>query len=299
MTFATGHPKPRPGAESGDRFGNSVTLPDGRRLAYCDWGEGGAAPVVVLHGAPGSRRFRPDPPVTAAAGVRVVTFDRPGFGASDRFEGRSLLDTPRDVTVLADHLGLDRFAVVGVSAGGPHALACAVALGNRVRRVAVASMPGPLDEVPGAWAALPERIRIAAERARVDPPRAVRGVVRYMQRYAADPIAYLEGGPPADRSVIGDRRWREMLLADVAEALRPGAEGFADDMVALWRPWGFRLDQVPAGVRIWHGAQDRRGAPDFECLTARLPGARATEWPDQGHYGVMPRWGEVLAALAG
>jgi pimeloyl-ACP methyl ester carboxylesterase len=274
----------------------SVTLPDDRRLAYCDWGEPGRPPVLLLHGAPGSRRFHPNESATAEAGVRLVTFDRPGFGASDRFEGRSLLDTPTDVAALADYLGLDRFAVVGVSAGGPHALACAVALGDRVRRVAVASMPGPLDEVPGAWAALPERIRIAAERARVDPARAVRGVVRYMQGYAAEPAIYLDGGPPADRAVIGDPRWREMLLADVAEALRAGAEGFADDMVALWRPWGFQLDEVPAGVRIWHGAQDTRGAADFECLRARLPGARATVWADQGHYGAVPGWSELLAS---
>lgn len=278
-------------------FGQTVELPDRRRLAYCDWGEPDASPVILLHGAPGSRRFHPDERVTAAAGVRLVTFDRPGFGASDRLEGRSLLDTPPDVAVLADHLGLDRFAVVGVSAGGPHALACAVALGDRLRQVAVTSMPGPLDEVPGAWAALPERIRVAAERARVDPSRAVQGVVRYMQRYAADPAVYLEGGPPADRAVVGDARWRSMLLADVAEALRAGADGFADDMVALWRPWGFGLDQVPPGVRVWHGAQDTRGAPDFECIAGGLPRPRVAVWPDQGHYGVVPRWGEVLADL--
>ena len=276
----------------------SVALPDGRRLAYCDWGDPDGVPVVLFHGAPGSRRFHPDEQVTAAAGVRLVTFDRPGFGASDRLEGRSLLDTAPDVAALADHLGLDRFAVVGVSAGGPHALACSVVLRDRLQNVAVASTPGPLSEVPGAWAALPERMRIAAERARVDPPGAVRGVVRYMQRYAAEPATYLQGGPRADRAVISDPPRREMLLADVAEALRPGAEGFADDMVGLWRPWGFRLDEVPRGVHVWHGAEDTRGAPDFECLAARFPGAHATVWPDQGHYGVVPRWGEILAAVA-
>jgi pimeloyl-ACP methyl ester carboxylesterase len=274
----------------------SLALTDGRRLAFRDWGDRGGSPVVLLHGAPGSRRFHPDPAVTRALGVRLIAFDRPGFGASDRREGRCLLDTPPDVAALADHLALGRFALVGVSAGGPHALACAVALGDRVTRVAVASMPGPLDEVPGAWEALPERIRVAAERARVDPPRSVRGVVRYMERYAAAPATYLQGGPPADRAAVVDPRWREMLLADLAEALRPGATGFADDMVALWRRWGFGLADVPAGVTLWHGAQDRRGAPDFECLVSRLPGARPTVWPDQGHYAVLDRWAEVLGA---
>lgn len=265
----------------------SLALGDGRRLAYRDWGDRHGRPVVLLHGAPGSHRFHPDPDATASVGVRLISFDRPGFGASDRRAGRSLLDTPPDVAALADHLELDRFAIAGVSAGGPHALACAVVLGPRVDRVAVASMPGPLDEVAGAWAALPDRIRIAAERARVDAPGSVRGVVRHMERYVAEPARYLQGGPPADRAALVDARWREMLLADITEALGPGAAGFADDMVALWRPWGVRLADVGAAVQVWHGAQDTRAAADFECLSARLRRARPAVWPDQGHYGVL------------
>jgi pimeloyl-ACP methyl ester carboxylesterase len=125
--------------------------------------------VLLFHGAPGSRLFGPSADVPRRCGVRLITFDRPGFGGSDRREGRTVLDTAGDVTALADGLGVDRFAVVGVSAGGAHALACAFALGDRVSGVAVASMPGPLDEVPGAWDALDRRQRPAADMAREDP----------------------------------------------------------------------------------------------------------------------------------
>ncbi|HYU56678.1 MAG TPA: alpha/beta hydrolase, partial [Actinomycetota bacterium] len=225
------------------------------------------------------------------------TFDRPGFGGSDRREGRELLDTAADVDRLADHLGLDRFALVGISAGGAHALACAHVLGDRLTAVGVASMPGPLDEVPGAWDALPTHVRPAAEMARREPARAIRGVVRYMAPAVAEPATFLRGGPLADRALLADPEAGEMLLADVAEALRPGAEGFADDMVTLWLPWGFLLAGLPEGIRIWHGAQDTRARPDFEHLAAALPGCVPAVWPDDGHYGVLRHWGEVLARL--
>jgi pimeloyl-ACP methyl ester carboxylesterase len=272
----------------------AVGLADGRRLAYCEWGDADGAPAVLLHGAPGSRLFHPDAGATAAAGVRLVTFDRPGFGRSDRHEGRTLLDTPKDVAALADHLGLRRFAVVGVSAGGPHALACAHVLRDRVTAVAVASMPGPLDEVPGAWDALPSHVRPAAERARHDPAGAVRGVLRYMHGFISEPGSFLRGGTAPDRALMAAPGPAAMLGADVAEALRPGAAGFADDMVVLWRPWGFRAAELPAGVRIWHGAHDTRAEPDFEYLARTLPAARPVVWPDDGHYGVLRHWAEVL-----
>ena len=225
-----------------------------------------------------------------------MTFDRPGFGGSDRREGRTVLDTAADVAALADGLGIDRFGVVGVSAGGGHALGCAVALGERVSLVAVASMPGPLDEVPGAWDALDRRQRPAADTSREDPGRAARGVERYTHRLLDDPTTFLGGGTPDDRALLADPRTGGMLRADVAEALRPGAAGMADDLVALWMPWGFRIADVPSGARVWHGAQDTRGEPPFRYLSAALPGCEAEVWPEGGHYGVLRHWPEVLAA---
>jgi pimeloyl-ACP methyl ester carboxylesterase len=275
-----------------------VRVPERRSLAYAEWGDPAGPPVVLLHGSPGSRLFHPDPRATAAAGVRLITFDRPGFGDSDRQEGRGLLDTAADVTRLADHLGLDRFALVGISAGGAHALVCAHVLGDRLGAVGVASMPGPLDEVPGAWDALPMHVRPAAEMARRDPARAIRGVVRYMGPAVAEPATFLRGGPPADRALIADPGHGDMLLADVAEALRPGAEGFADDMATLWLPWGFSLAELPEGIRVWHGAQDTRAQPDFEHLAVTLPRCAVAVWPHDGHYGVLRHWAEVLGSLS-
>jgi pimeloyl-ACP methyl ester carboxylesterase len=235
--------------------------------------------------------------VPVELGVRLITFDRPGYGRSDRREGRQLLDTPGDVAALADSLAIDRFAVLGVSAGGGHALACAVALGERVAAMGVASMPGPLDEVPGAWDALDRRQRPAAEKAREDPATAAGWVVRYMQRWTEDPTSFLGGGTAADRELLADPVAGDMLLADVAEALGPGAGGMADDLVALWRAWGFRIAGLRAGVRVWHGAQDTRAEPDFRYLAATLPGCKPVIWPHDGHSGAVRHWREVLGAL--
>src|SRR5207245_3071247 len=105
---------------------NDVRLPDGRRLAYDDAGDPAGRPLLFFHGLGASRRARhPDDGVAAGLGVRLLTVDRPGIGGSDPLLRRRLLDWPGDVAALADELGLDRFAVAGWSAGGPHALACA------------------------------------------------------------------------------------------------------------------------------------------------------------------------------
>jgi pimeloyl-ACP methyl ester carboxylesterase len=111
-----------------------AVVPDGRRLAFCEWGDPRGAPVVYLHGFPGSRYLRHVGTAYADAHLRVITYDRPGYGLSDAAPGRIVADTAADVATLADHLGLDRFAVVGVSAGGVHAFAVAATLPDRVTR---------------------------------------------------------------------------------------------------------------------------------------------------------------------
>ena len=122
-----------------------------------------------------------------------------------------------------------------------------------------------------------------------------RGVERYTQRWLDDPTTFLGGGTRDDRALLADPVAGGMLRADVTEALRPGAAGIADDPVALWMPWGFRIVDVPPGVRLWHGAQDTRGEPAFRYLAATLPGCRAEVWPDAGHYGVLRHWRQALA----
>src|SRR5947208_15844339 len=131
------------------RRDSTITLTDGRRLAFTEWGDPDGKPLFLFHCAPFSRLFCPDEPATIAAGVRLVTVDRPGIGRSDVLEARSWGDWPADVVALADALGIDRFAVVGWSYGGNYAAACAALIPSRVTAAGAAS-PRPLPEYTAA-----------------------------------------------------------------------------------------------------------------------------------------------------
>ena len=116
-----------------------ATLPDGRRLAYTEWGLPDGKPVLFFHGVPGSRLWCPDEEATSAAGVRLIAPERPGSGRSDPLQGRTLADWPKDVEALADALEISSFGSSGVSAGGPYAAACASLIPGRLRGVALVS----------------------------------------------------------------------------------------------------------------------------------------------------------------
>ena len=124
---------------------DNVRLPDGRDLCYTCHGPADGEPVFLFHGEPGSRMFMPDADAPGRAGVLLITMDRPGYGRSTAQGGRTLLDWPDDVAFLADRLGIDRFSVLGISGGGPHALACAYRIPTRLCEVAIASSPCPFD----------------------------------------------------------------------------------------------------------------------------------------------------------
>src|SRR6478735_8210825 len=131
---------------------DDIVLDDGRKLRYAEWGDPSGRPMFLFHGAPGSRVFVPNPAVTAEAGVRMVTVDRPGYGGSDPLPGRQILDWPRDVVALAEALGLDRFDVAAHSAGGPYALACGHELMDRVGHVVLISCVAPQEALhPGGF----------------------------------------------------------------------------------------------------------------------------------------------------
>lgn len=275
---------------------STFTLPDGRALAYVD-GDPAGAPVVLFHGAPGSRAFRPPESETAAAGVRLVTFDRPGYGGSDPVAAPTVLGAAHDTLALADALGLERFAVVAWSGGAPSGVATAYLAPDRVRSLALVSGPGPLDEVPGGWEALGDLRRPTAEMARRDPHRSMRAIARTMEPFLADPVSFLGRGRGPDAAILADPVLGAMLREQVTLALAPGAAGIASDLVAMWLPFGFALADVRVPTAVFHAELDPHNAEDAEVLATRIPGARLACWPDTGHLGMLTHWPEVLAAV--
>ncbi len=275
----------------------TLTLPDGRALAYTD-GDPAGRPVVLFHGAPGARGFRPREAETAAAGVRLITFDRPGYGGSDPVAAPTVLGFAGDALALADALGVDRFGVVAWSGGGPAGVATAFLAPERVRALALVSCPGPLDEVVGGWEALGDLRRPTAEMARREPHRSARAVARHMEPFLTDPVAFLGRGRGPDAAVLADAELGPMLRAQVTDALAPGAAGIASDLVAMWIPFGFGLAEVRVPTTVFHAGLDRHNREDASTYATRIPGARLVEWPDSGHLGILTHWPEVLATVA-
>jgi len=272
----------------------AIALPGGRALAYECTGAPDARPVVLFHGSPGSRLFRPDASVADAAGARIITFDRPGYGRSDPQPDRRVADTAADVVALLDHLDIERASLIAWSGGGPFGVATARYARERVDRLAIVSAPGPLDEVPTGWESLGEYRRPTAEMARREPHRSVRAIARHMEPFRDDPESFLGSGKGPDGPIMHGPS-RPMLVAQVHEALAQGAEGIAADLVAMWLDWGFRLPEIAVPTTVFQGALDRHNHDDARTYASEIPGASLVVWPDLGHWGLVSEWASVLA----
>ncbi len=275
-----------------------LTLSDGRTLAYTD-GDPDGTPVVLFHGAPGSRSFRPRAAETRDAGVRLITFDRPGYDGSDAVEAPTVLGVARDVLELADALVLDRFGVVAWSGGVPAAVATAFAAPERVTRLALVSGPGPLDEVPDGWENLGGYQRPTAEMARREPHRSARSVARHMAPYLEQPASFLGSRRGPDAAVFADPELGPMLEAQVTAGITPGPDGIASDLVAMWLPWGFALGDVSVPTTVFHAALDPYNEADAQTYAQRIPDARLVIWPEAGHLGILAHWPTVLGSVTG
>lgn len=279
-----------------------IRLPDGRRLGCVEWGDPAGKPVVAFHGIPGSRLQRhPDESIARNLGARVLTIDRPGCGLSDPHPGAGLTGFARDVAALLAALGIDRAGVVGISGGGPYALAFAAAAPERVAGVALASPVGPPGSMgrPMVWTAR-LGFHVAAR-----APGLLRPLLEPLARLAtAAPEAYIRAvaaklGPP-DRGILLRPEVVAMFRADLAQAFRAGCGGMVNDLALEARPWDFDLAAVAAPVTLWHGEADRMVPPAASrALAAKLPRAEAVFLAGEGHFLVLDRWREILARLLG
>jgi pimeloyl-ACP methyl ester carboxylesterase len=272
----------------------SVVTPDGRVLAVEAWGEPAGTPVLYLHGSPMSRLARfPDDGLFHELGIRLFTYDRPGYGNSTRMRGRRVVDAADDVVVIADKLGLDRVPVIGVSGGGPHALAAAARHPDRITRVGTLASPAPRDADGLLWTEgmMEDNVVEAAAAAR-----GVAAVTEHMQRAG---FATLPELPANEQAILNRPEIKQMLTTAYAEAIRPGLAGAADDSVALFgTSWGFDPADVRVPVRMWHGEQDHVvPVTHARWLAGRIPTAELTLQPDIGHVGHFDAQPAMLAWL--
>ncbi|HZU14727.1 MAG TPA: alpha/beta hydrolase [Chloroflexota bacterium] len=261
---------------------HTMTLVDGRALGFAEFGPAGGVPLFFFHGGGSNRLTRhPDDTILDDLGVRLITIDRPGIGLSDHQPRRKLLDWPDDAAQLADHLGIDTFSVLGWSAGGPHALACAYKIPHRLRAVGVMSGLAP-PHWPGITTlATPLGIGVRTL--------AMSWAWCRSDVTAQRPRAIARAGQPdikpshrqGLRDLVQAREWQRIT-----------------ELAMLARPWGFRLLDITTTVHLWCGLRDRLTPPYMAVYLHReLPSARLTLWDGEGHHGGFTHWRQVVAAL--
>jgi pimeloyl-ACP methyl ester carboxylesterase len=278
---------------------------DGRELAFLEDGDLGGYPVFYHHGTPSSALlYRAWVEDARRQGVRLIGYDRPGYGGSTRHPGRAVADAAGDVAAIADHLGLERFATWGISGGGPHALACAALMPERVVAAATLASVGPGDATDldfvadmgddnvrefGAALQGEDELRPLLEEWRPDILGGTpEGLVESMRSVLTEVDVGVLSGEAAG-----------YFVAEMGRALRTGVEGWLDDDLAFTRSWGFRLDPIAVPVLLWQGRQDLMVPwAHGEWLAARIPGVEARFEPEEGHLSLLlTRVGDTHAWL--
>lgn len=286
-----------------------VRTDDGRLLVAEEWGDPSGTPVLLLHGTPGARLGTLLPGLAAQhPGFRFLAYDRPGYGLSQRAPGRRVADAGRDAAAVADAFGVQRFAVVGRSGGGPHALACAALLPDRVRAAAVLVGLAPPDAAGLDWYAGMTPFNVheyGLARAHLDgrnPGALERDLVARAVAIRQDPVRLLDDLradlSPHDLRVVEDPRVRTVLLRTYREALRVSHHGWLDDCLAFVGPWGFDVSSVTVPVLLWHGLDDAFSpVTHTQWLAGRIPGAEPVLVPEAGHFAAQLALPDVLRWL--
>jgi pimeloyl-ACP methyl ester carboxylesterase len=278
----------------------TLQMADGRALAFAIWGDPDGFPILSLHGTPGCRLGRwPREELYVELGVCLVTHDRAGYGRSDRRHGRRVVDEVGDVRALADELGFERFGVTGGSGGGPHVLACAALLGDRVVRatcdVGVAPFGAPgLDQDDWFAGMDPENVkefRLALAGEDVLTQHVEVSQAQAEERAAVDPSTIFQDFDlsESDRAQLARPELVQIMRESAFEWAVNGVGGWVDDDLAFVCPWGFDLEAISVPVLIRYGMSDVLVPPAHGAwLAANVPGSIVKLDEVAGHMGADP-----------
>jgi pimeloyl-ACP methyl ester carboxylesterase len=283
-------------ADTGDRV---LRLADGRALGFRVYGDPAGSPLLFLHGTPGSRlKFAIGHEVGRELGLALVAPDRWGYGLSDVPASPALSTFAADMAALMDYLEHRRFAVGGISGGGPYAAAVAACLAPRVSAVALISPVGPIADA-GCAASLPAFHRFSFTVLPSLPvlTTGIFGVFRWSlarSPYLASQLATLRGGRP-DKELIAQPHICERLLGSFREGLRPGMRGPITDLALFSRPWGVDLEAISAPARLWIGTADKAvPLAAARALAERISGCSCEELQGEGHLWIAANYARVL-----
>src|ERR1700682_2948387 len=274
----------------------TVRTPDGRTLRVQEGGDPGGRPVLVHGGTPNSRSlYGPHLELAREQGIRLISYDRPGYGGSTPQPGGPIGDCAADVRSIADALDIDRFAIWGISGGGPHALASAALLPDRLVAVASLASPAPYD-APGLdyFGGMGE-LNVDDIKLMLDDPTAARAKTISDREIMLTATA--EGTreflqtllTPTDAAVMTGEL-AEHLTQSGKDGLAPGIEGWWDDGWAMLQPWGFDVRAIDVPMMLWHGRHDKFVPFQHgEWLAHAIPGVDAHLTEEDGHLTLIQR----------
>lgn len=286
-----------------------IRAADGRVLAYEEVGDPAGRPIFLLHGTPGCRLSE----LTLAeawrvrdAGLRLIAYDRPGYGRSARDPGRRVVDCAADVAAIADSLRIERFAVVGGSGGGPHALAVGAELPDRVTRVGCLVGPAPFDAPGLDWFAGMDPVNVREAHWALAGEETLRDGIEpqvrdALDRAADDPLALYRKAnlPESDWAVIDRPGFRDAVRVAIGEMYAQGASGWVDDTLAFVKPWGFDVGDLAVPVELRYGVEDVLvPAAHGEWLARNIPHASTIVEAGAGHMQAPAQRVEILARIA-
>jgi pimeloyl-ACP methyl ester carboxylesterase len=282
----------------------NIAVGGDRQLGFAEFGDPQGRAIFWLHGTPGARRQIPTEARVYAAQnhIRLIGVDRPGIGSSTPYQYDSVVNFADDLRTVADTLGIDKMAVIGLSGGGPYTLGCAAAMPDRVVAVGVlggvAPTTGP-DAISGGAMALGSVIAPMLVVAGFPIRWAAVGFIR-MARPIASPAleAFARLSPEGDRCVLVRPEFKAMFLDDLLNGSRKQLAAPFADVIVFARDWGFRLEQVKVPVRWWHG--DRDHIIPFghgQHVVGRLPDAELYHLPGESHLAGLGRAEEIMHTM--
>jgi pimeloyl-ACP methyl ester carboxylesterase len=286
------------------RLEGTVGVRDGRRLSFAEFGRPRGAAIIWMHGTPGARRQIPVEARVYAErhDLRIIGIDRPGIGSSTPHLYPNIVDWTHDLEILADTLAIDTMRLIGLSGGGPYALAAAAALPDRVHGVGVlggvAPFTGP-DQVHGGVIELAPYAAPVLALTRVPLGFVLAQLIRVIRPLAGPALdAYAAVQPRGDKELLARPEFRAMFLDDLLNGSRFQVSAPLADIVLFTRDWGFEIRDIEVPVRWWHGDQDhivpfRHG----QHVVDRLPDATMTVIDGESHLGGLGLAEEVLTPL--
>lgn len=286
------------------RFEGAIVLEDGRQLGYAEYGPTSGRPLIWFHGTPGARRqISPEArEVAYEKGVRIIAVERPGIGVSTPHCYENVHEFAHDIEHLGSALELERFAVAGLSGGGPYALACAYHMPDRVVSTAVLGGVAPsmgADKAEGGPTTLTRLVSPVFSYTHRPLGIAMRQLVRALEPLADQAMnLFASFMPPGDKLVFEDERVRFMFMDDLLNGTELYMQAALLDGVLFGRHWGFELASIRVPVHLWYGDSDNIVPVEHGVhISDRIPGAQLRIRADEGHLGGLGASHEIIDTL--